>query len=165
MKRYFDHITTADELRKEYHRLAMIHHPDHGGDTATMQAINAQYDEAGKRIASGAAARRPETEGTGAAESFNAAAFRAAVMAAVRWPDITLELVGSWLWATGNTFGHREALKAAGYRWSKGHKAWYYHDETAAVRKASKLSLEEIKVKYGSSRIIPTGWTGAALSA
>lgn len=41
---YFTNCKTLDELKSEYRRLAMIHHPDVGGDTATMQAINAEYD-------------------------------------------------------------------------------------------------------------------------
>lgn len=42
--KYFENIATLDDLKKEYRRLAMIHHPDVGGDTATMQEINAEYD-------------------------------------------------------------------------------------------------------------------------
>ena len=44
--KYFTSCTTLDELKKEYRRLAMIHHPDVGGDTATMQAINAEFEAA-----------------------------------------------------------------------------------------------------------------------
>lgn len=42
--KYFNTCTTLDELKKEYRRLTMLHHPDRGGDTATMQDINAEYD-------------------------------------------------------------------------------------------------------------------------
>lgn len=42
--KYFTACTTLDELKKEYRRLAMANHPDHGGDEATMKAINAEYD-------------------------------------------------------------------------------------------------------------------------
>ena len=41
---YFTQCKTLDELKAEYRRLAMKHHPDMGGDTATMQAINAEYE-------------------------------------------------------------------------------------------------------------------------
>ena len=41
---YFTTCRTLEELKKEYRRLCMIHHPDRGGDTATMQAINSEYD-------------------------------------------------------------------------------------------------------------------------
>lgn len=42
--KYFNHCNTLDELKKEFRRLCMIHHPDRGGDTATMAAINAEYE-------------------------------------------------------------------------------------------------------------------------
>lgn len=41
--KYFANISTLDDLKREYRRLVMIHHPDRGGDTATMQAINKWY--------------------------------------------------------------------------------------------------------------------------
>lgn len=42
--KYFTEVHTLDELKKEFRRLAMLNHPDVGGDTATMQEINAEYD-------------------------------------------------------------------------------------------------------------------------
>ena len=42
--KYFNNITSLDELKKEFRHLAMLHHPDRGGDTETMQAINAEYE-------------------------------------------------------------------------------------------------------------------------
>ena len=44
MKKYFDGITTFDELRKDYKRLALLNHPDRGGSTEAMQQINNEYD-------------------------------------------------------------------------------------------------------------------------
>lgn len=42
--KYFTNCATLDELKKEFRRLCMKHHPDRGGDTATMAAINAEYE-------------------------------------------------------------------------------------------------------------------------
>lgn len=42
--KYFKNIRTLDDLKKEFRRLAMLNHPDRGGDTATMQAINAEFE-------------------------------------------------------------------------------------------------------------------------
>ena len=41
--KYFASFYTVEDVKKEYKRLAMANHPDRGGDTATMQEINAQY--------------------------------------------------------------------------------------------------------------------------
>ena len=35
---------TPDEIKKAYRRLASIHHPDKGGDTAEFQKIQVAYD-------------------------------------------------------------------------------------------------------------------------
>lgn len=45
--------TSLEELKKEYRVLAKKYHPDLGGDTATMQAINAEYDKHYDEISSG----------------------------------------------------------------------------------------------------------------
>ena len=42
--KYFTNCTTLEALKKEYRSLCMLHHPDRGGDTATMAAINDEYD-------------------------------------------------------------------------------------------------------------------------
>lgn len=62
--KYFAAINNLEELKREYKRLAMQHHPDRGGDTATMQAINAEYDAAFARlkVIYNATAATPTTE-------------------------------------------------------------------------------------------------------
>ena len=35
MFNYFAHCDTVEDIKREFHRLAMLHHPDHGGDTRT----------------------------------------------------------------------------------------------------------------------------------
>ena len=47
---HFASIRTLEALKKAYSELALLHHPDRGGDTATMQAINAEYDEMHARL-------------------------------------------------------------------------------------------------------------------
>lgn len=33
-----------DELRRAYHRLAFLHHPDRGGDAVRLAAVQAAYE-------------------------------------------------------------------------------------------------------------------------
>ena len=35
---------TPDEIKKAYRKLAAVHHPDRGGDTAKFQDLQAAYD-------------------------------------------------------------------------------------------------------------------------
>ena len=42
--KYFTNVTTLDELKKQYRRLAMKYHPDCGGSDEIMKQINAEHD-------------------------------------------------------------------------------------------------------------------------
>ena len=45
MKKYFAECKTKEEAKKVYTGLAQKYHPDKGGDTEIMKAINIEYDE------------------------------------------------------------------------------------------------------------------------
>jgi hypothetical protein len=45
VKDWFADCKSLKEAQLEYRRLCFEHHPDHGGDTTIMQAINAAYRE------------------------------------------------------------------------------------------------------------------------
>ena len=147
MKNYFEGCKSLDEVKAAYRRLAKENHPDCGGDTATMQEINRQYAAAVENIKrTGSAADRAHAAQEVPEE------FVAAVNAVVGLKGVVLELVGAWLWATGDTRQHKDALKAAGYKWASKKKAWYWHPIWAASA-GSKMSLDQIRDKYGAERI------------
>ena len=113
MRNYFAGCKSLDEIKATYRRLAKENHPDCGGDTATMQEINIQYAAAVENIKrTGSAADRAHAAQEVPEE------FVAAVNAVVGLAGVVLELVGAWLWATGDTRPHKDALKAAGYKWA-----------------------------------------------
>lgn len=41
---YFQNIHSLADLKKEYRRLVLEHHPDKGGDTAIMQQVNTEFE-------------------------------------------------------------------------------------------------------------------------
>lgn len=43
--------------------------------------------------------------------------------------NLTIEMRGTWVWVTGDTKPQKEALKAAGYKWSPKKVAWYLKPE------------------------------------
>ena len=146
MKNFFEGINTLDALKAEYKRLVKENHPDLGGDEATMKAINTQYEKAveyirlhGEHCEQAKAAREMPKD------------FVRVINAIISRPGLIVELVGSWVWVTGNTYEHREALKAAGYSYASKKRAWYWHAPEDGVTRGSKKSLEEIKAKYGAT--------------
>jgi len=148
MKNFFEGLKTLADIKAEYKRLVKLNHPDVGGDTATMQEINRQYSEAVDWIA-----RHGEGREKAAAAAEVPEEYAAAVAAVVNLAGLDVELVGSWIWITGNTYIYRETIKAAGYKWASKKRAWYWHPEGAGCSRGGKKSLAEIREKYGSEKI------------
>ena len=146
--KYFASCATLEALKHEYRRLCMIHHPDRGGDTATMAAINDEYDEAFRRIQSGRTTTAEAHEAEETPEAFRAVISRLVILA-----GINIEICGSWVWVTGNTYPNRNALKAAGLRYSKGKSAWYWKPEGSRSKARRNYSMDEIRQLHGSERI------------
>lgn len=148
---YFDHCQTLAELKAAYRRLAIQNHPDHGGDVATMQAINAEHDRVFARlkekedVANDAAGRPRSTEA--------AADFRRMFDALMPLRGLNIELCGTWVWITGNTREHAEKIKAAGCYWAHKKRAWYWRPAGPRMGRHREKSLAEIRVKFGSQTL------------
>ena len=67
-------------------------------------------------------------------------------------PALVIEICGSWVWLTGDTRAHKDALKEAGFKWAAKKKAWYFRPEQFSSRSKGTKTLEEIRTKYGSQR-------------
>lgn len=141
MKNYFENCRTLDELKAEYKRLAKQYHPDMGGDTATMQAINNQYEAAFNRMNGKAA--------NGTANTETAADFINIINQLMKIKGITVEIVGNWVWCSGDTRPVKEELKAAGMRWASKKRMWYWHSGEY-YKRSSNASMDAIRRKYGS---------------
>lgn len=147
--KYFKNCSTIEDLKREYRRLASIHHPDLGGDLETMKAINNEYDLMFNRLKdvhNAANAGQPERQTTEAPEEF-----RAIVNALLKCEGLIIELCGSWLWISGETMKNKEALKSSGCKWASKKRMWYWrHEEDGAHHSRGKLSIDQIRSKYGS---------------
>lgn len=145
--KYFTNIKTLDELKAAYRRLAMQYHPDRGGDTETMKAINNEHDELFEQLKRQHNASADEYHQT----TETPEEFRAIIELLLRLDGLTVELCGSWLWIGGNTREHKDALKAAGCRWSNNKKLWYWHHaEEGRKWRRGKATMSDIRTKYGS---------------
>ena len=145
--KYFINVKSLDELKKEYRRLAMIHHPDVGGSKETMQEINAEYDELHEKLKAAHNQTADEYHQT----TETPEEFREIIEKLLSMDGLEVELCGSWLWIGGKTKEHKDELKAAGCRWSKNKGLWYWHHAEDGRRwhKGSK-TMNQIRNKYGS---------------
>lgn len=167
MFKWFKGCTTAESVKKKYRDLCKEYHPDlHPGEAneAAMKEINAEYDRAWakyKHVHSG----NSTTEGNKSNARENGTqsrtevpdGFKDIINSIIGCDGIEIDLVGSWVWVTGNTFIHRETLKKAGFMWARKKQAWYWRPEEEKGRRHSHMNLDEIKEKYGAQ-----SFTGAA---
>lgn len=147
MMKYFENVKTLDELKKQYRRLAMKYHPDMGGSTEAMQQINAEHDALFEMLKKQHNASADEYHQT----TETAAEFRDIIDFLMKFDDLEVELVGSWVWCGGNTKPHKDELKAAGFHWSQNKARWYWHHpEEGRKWRRGKATMDEIRRKYGS---------------
>lgn len=147
--KWFAGCGNLDEVKTAYKKLAKQYHPDLGGDTLTMQEINKEYAFASAKAIQGANLSAEDTE----REILQSEAYREALERIIHLNGITIELVGYWIWVTGETRLHRDELKKAGFFFAPKKLAWYFRTGEYKVAKGGKKSLDEIRSKYGTEVI------------
>lgn len=153
-------------LRARYRSLCLEHHPDKGGEHAVFVQIVAEYENACSALAEdefrASANRRypdgnPDKRGpryTAAGES----AIREMLDRLMGVPGIHIELCGSWVWVSGNTYPVHARLKHYGMKYSKGKKKWWWTPyETAKGKYRGRYSMKQIRSRYGSIDLGNTG--------
>ena len=127
--KWFNNPQSIEELKKQYHKLAIKHHPDRGGNVADMQAINAEYDTLFARLKNIHQTADGNTYEAKTDSRETANDFKEVITHLIILEGIQIEVCGSWLWVTGNTYSHKDTLKSLKFRYSKSKCAWYYHND------------------------------------
>lgn len=149
MRWFSSNITTMEDLRREYRRLAKLHHPDAGGDTEDMKQINAEYDRLYAVLSRQEAAQeKKESQDTAEEDT----AIRAVLDALVN-VNATVEIVGCWVWVSEGSYPYRELLKSIGFKFAPKKKAWCWHYGEYRRHHKREVSLDEIREKYGSQKV------------
>ncbi len=162
--KYFNNVSTLEELRRQYKELLKKYHPDNPqGSTEACQDINAEYDRLFKVLKDKHEIKSDNTADNTAhtGSSYNAnmydwendRALRKVLQKIINFDGIEIEIVGTWLWVSGNTYPHKDELKTIGFRWSKQHSKWHWHNGEFKKCGKKKLSYSEIKYKYGSTKV------------
>jgi curved DNA-binding protein CbpA len=149
--KFFEGITTLNDLRREYRRLAMIYHPDKGGDTAIMQAINSQYERLSKTLING----NPDfSEARKHFEQEVSEEIRQMIDRVLFLSNLAqIEVIGGWIWITGNTFPLRTTLLDLGFRFSHAKTAWYWHKGEYRKKNGKLLTMDEMRDLFGYQKV------------
>ena len=147
--KYFENPQTLEELKKQYRELAHKYHPDCGGNEEIMKAVNAEYDRLFPKLkdihktATGETYTKPSDE--------TADQFKDLIDQLMKMDNIIMEVIGCFVWVTGNTRPYKDQLKALHFQWHSTKSAWYLKPEDYKKRSRKDYGLDEIRAMYGTS--------------
>ena len=162
--KYFNNVSTLEELRRQYKELLKKYHPDNPqGSTAATQEINAEYDRLFKLLKDKHENKSDKTaDGTASKQtSYNANMYdwendrslREVLQKIINFDGIEIEIVGAWLWVSGNTYNYKKELKEIGFKWASQKKQWYFHTDSYRKKSRKSLSMDDIRNYYGSTKV------------
>ena len=105
---YFHGCSSLEEVKKRYKELALKHHPDRGGDTATMQQINLEYESVLKNPFYSFSEKSEQ-------EQQEFIKYPEIINQIIGLDGVIIEIIGNWIWLSGNTYPFRTQLKEIGF--------------------------------------------------
>lgn len=154
--KWFQEIDNLNELRKLYRKLVVKYHPDNGGSEEIIKEINAEYECLFKRLKNDFEHKDTYKNATDKQRQQydwqKDKQIREMVMQLSRFRDITVEIIGVWIWVT-NCYEYRKELKELGFHWAKQKQMWYLHFDDFHKFSAKPASMSYIREKYGSVEV------------
>jgi len=142
---------TLEELKAQYRKLAFNHHPDKGGDMEIMKTVNNEYDELFILLKDIHKNKDGETYTAQQATTETADQFKDLINELMRMEDIIIEIIGCFVWVTGNTKEYKEKLKEMNFQWHSKKLAWFLKPEDYCIKNTREYGIDEIRAMYGTS--------------
>lgn len=126
-----------------------------------MQEINAEYDRLFKMLKNKHESKATDSNNENQGNDFNNmkydftedAILREMLNKIIGFHGITIEIIGQWIWISGNTYANRKSLKEMGFKWASAKKMWFWHSEAYQKKSRKTLSIDEIRSYYGTTEV------------
>ena len=154
MWKWFIHCKTAEEGKARYRELVRKYHPDNGYTGNEITEINVEFSAWFEVFKNIHVSKEGKTYTSKTSTRETARDFIDIMSKLSNLPGIEVELCGSWLWISGNTYPVKSQLHTFGCRWSKSKNKWYWtKDDLSNKARYKKPSMEYIRMRYGSQEI------------
>ena len=135
----FKGIEGINEAKKIYKQLAKKLHPDVGGSDELFKMLNSIYTNIIENKIYFSNEFKFDLE------------IEKIISQILHFENIVIEVVGSWIWLSGDTREIKDKLKEIGFKWASKKKMWFYGELKG--RNPNEKSMEEIKSKYGCETV------------
>ena len=145
--KYLNEIRTLEELKKNYHKWAIRLHPDNGGSLEEMKVLNEEYAQVFKKVKN----IHLNKDGKEYTKETNEKPeeFRNLINELLKLNNILIEVIGCFVWVSGETRPYRDKLKSLGMKWHSKKKRWYFSPEGYKRYGGGEYSMEDIRNMYG----------------
>lgn len=142
---YFKNVKTIQELKKQYRDLIMKYHPDLNKEDTTeiMQEINSQYDIIFTKVKDSFANANGKIYIKENTETIND--FKNIINKIITFKDCKIEIIGTWIWISGNTKYYKDILKNLNFHWINNKKAWTYHQDKFFKKSKKVYTLDNLR--------------------
>ena len=154
-----DNSFNFDELTKQYKKLLFKFHPDHGGsDEQFIDLKNAYKLLATKQTYKGKkfdydSKTIEDVEKNYSEQLINKLTEILNIYHGNTEINISVDIVGDWIWIGGDTKKVKENLKDLKCRFSKNKAMWYWHEGKFQGYKGRTISYSEIVATHGKIQI------------
>jgi len=160
--KHFSSVTSLDELKLQYKKLAFKNHPDRGGKTEVMQEINNEYEQLLNRIINEASKDQYQDSSENGRGFWSSRSehsevekkVKQAIDAIINLDGLDIEIIGVWVWVSGDTKQHKDKLKEAGFVWNRVQCKWVFIGKKSNGR--GRMTLDQMRELHGSQKVKKT---------
>ena len=148
---YFLECETVEEVKTRYRKFAREHHPDLGGKPEVMKEINNQYEQALAACDGQTSRGTDDKEHTYRYDAEVEAEIMDVIrklIAIIAEAKVEINLIGRWIWITGDTKPLKESFKELGCNWHRDRSCWFWRSASDRGR-GQGGNLDELASKYG----------------
>lgn len=152
--KYFNDCRTAEQVRSRFTELAKKLHPDCGGDAAEFRNMMDEYRKAFNMYKDIHTTAEGETYESREKTTETPETFSDIIEKVIHFTDVKIEIIGSWIWLSGNTMIYKDQIKEIGFWWSKTKKAWYYNgSDKRTTKRGHYNNLDQLRNVWTSTEV------------
>lgn len=150
--KYFSNVKSINDIKETYKKLVKQYHPDlnpNTDTTETMKQINNEYEAI---LQDKNFINNLNTDNKKEYTQTDFTAYRDIINILIKMQNVKIEIIGSWIWLSGNTYSYKDTIKDLNFRWSTSKKMWYYFKDIENTQKTrcKTKNINDTRALYGS---------------